>query len=131
MIRLAVSLSVLLAGCVSMADTTTPAGVTPAGEYTLVSLDGEDFAATATLSFLPDGAIGGMGPCNRWSARLLAPWPAFRPAPVIATERACADLRAEQEFFLALSIMSRAEVADGTLTLTSDDGIAMVFRALP
>jgi heat shock protein HslJ len=124
MTRLLPLLPVLLTACVATADTAVAPG------YRLVSLDGQPFAATATLAFA-EGSVGGDGPCNRWSARLLSSPPAFRIGPVIATERACPDLAAEQDVFLALATMTRAEISGDTLTLTSPDGLVMVFRAIP
>ncbi len=114
-----------------MADSPLPDGTAPAGDFVLVTLDGEAFAPTATLRFGPGEVISGIGPCNRWSARLAAPWPAFRPGPVTSTERACPDLRAENDFFLSLSIMTEARLDGDTLTLSSAQGITMVFRAAP
>lgn len=131
MIRLTLAFPLLLAGCITMADTTTTPATAPTGEFALVTLDGEPFAATATLSFHSGDSVGGAGPCNRWSARLLAAWPAFGISPVIRNQRACPDLRAENDFLLALSLMTGASLEGETLTLSSDDGITMVFRAAP
>jgi heat shock protein HslJ len=121
-LRLVPLAPLVLAGCIATADT--------APVYRLVSLDGQPFTASATLAFA-EGSIGGEGPCNRWSARLLSSPPAFRIGPVIATERACPDLAAEQDFFLALAVMQTAATTGDTLTLTSPDGLVMVFRATP
>jgi heat shock protein HslJ len=124
MMRLIPLLPVLLSGCVATADSAVATG------YRLVALDGQPFTAEATLAFA-DGAVAGQGPCNSWSARLLDGPPAFRIGPVIATERACPDLADEQDFFLALAIMQTAVAEGDTLTLTSPEGITMVFRAAP
>jgi heat shock protein HslJ len=121
MLRLIPLLPVLLSACIATAET--------GPEYQLVSFDGQPFTATATLAF-SKGSVGGEGPCNRWSARLASGPPDIRIGPVGATERACPDLAAEQAFFLALPAMQTAVTTGDTLTLTSPDGLVMVFRAL-
>ena len=97
--------------------------------WTLASLDGQPFAATATLTFPEPGQIAGQAPCNRYSGAMKAPYPWFDAGPLAATRMACPDLQAETAFFAALDAMTQAEVLDDTLVLSTDDGREMVFIA--
>jgi heat shock protein HslJ len=133
-LRLASALVVLLAACGGAGgNLTAPAGQAgapvPAGEFVLEMLDGAPFAARATLVLGPGDTVSGQGPCNRWSAPLAGPLPAFRLGPVVATEMACADLAAEAAFFAALAATTRAELTGDRLVLSGAEGAELVFRA--
>lgn len=98
------------------------------GDWRLVAIDGEAFAARATIDFSEPGRVTGTAPCNRWFAGLDSTLPEFLPAEIGATKMACPDLAAEADFFEALASMTRAEVtAPGTLVLTGDKGRSMEF----
>ncbi len=133
-LRFASSFVLLLAACDASgggaSPTSSPASpASPAGEFALETLGGAPFAARATLVFGPGRALSGQGPCNRWSARLAGPLPAFRAGPVIATEMACADLAAEAAFFAALAAATRADLTGDRLVLSGAEGAELVFRA--
>lgn len=89
------------------------------------------FPATATITFPKKGQIEGDGPCNSYSATQTAPYPWFEAGPIVATERACADLGAEADFFTALGQVNIAEVSGGTLILSNKDGHELVFMTAP
>lgn len=99
------------------------------GTYDLTAIGAEPFAARATLAFGPGDAVGGQGPCNRWSANLVSTLPDFRLDGIVSTEMACDDLTAEGVFFAALARMTTAQVAPGSLVLTGPGGETMTFRA--
>ena len=133
-LRLASPPVVLLAACGGAggnpaAPAWQAAAPVPAGKFALETLGGAPFAARATLVFGPGRALSGQGPCNRWSAQLVVPLPAFRAGPVIATEMACTDLAAEAAFFAALAAATRADLTGDILVLSGPEGAEMDFRA--
>lgn len=99
--------------------------------WTLTTLDGAPFAASATLSFPEAGKFVGKAPCNRYFGTLIGSYPAFSPENVGATRMACPDLEAETTFFEALSVMTTAEMTGTTLTLSGPDGRSMAFTSAP
>ena len=107
----------------------TPAMADDPITWRLVSLNGADFTARATLSYLPDGTLQGEAPCNSYGAQLSAMPPAWAIGPIRATRMACDNLAAETAFMAALSAMTAAVQAADTLTLTAPDGSSMVFTA--
>jgi heat shock protein HslJ len=108
----------------------TVAGYGAAGAtWQLTELEGQPFAATATLSFAQQGQLEGEGPCNRFSASMTVPYPWFKAGPVLSTKIACPALDAETAFFTALATMSQSEVLGDTLILRDDAGREMVFKA--
>ena len=104
---------------------------TPAGDrvWTLQSLDGRPFAATATMQFPGRGRIAGRAPCNAYGAAMDAPYPWFELDRLAVTRRGCPDLPEERRYFAALGSMSQAEVSGDVLILRSEAGGEMVFRA--
>lgn len=105
----------------------TPAAAQDPTTWRLVSLNGEGFAARATLSYLPDGTLQGEGPCNGYGGQLAALPPEWSLGPIRATRMACDALDAETAFFTALSTMTNAAETADILTLTAPDGTTMVF----
>ncbi len=97
--------------------------------YRLQSIDGEDFAARATIAFPAEGQVTGEAPCNSWSAEQNVPYPWFELGPVAVTRRACLQLAEETLFFKVLGQMTLAEVLGNTLILTNDEGREMLFLA--
>ncbi|TDK46734.1 META domain-containing protein [Antarcticimicrobium luteum] len=95
----------------------------------LAELDGSPFPATATLAFPEPGQIAGEAPCNRYSGVMTTPYPWFDAGQLLSTRRACPELEAEQAFLSALTAMTEAEVATGTLILRNAAGREMVFRS--
>jgi heat shock protein HslJ len=110
---------------------TSPAMADDANPTTwrLVSLNGADFTARATMVFLSDGTLQGEGPCNSFGGQLSALPPTWSLGPVRATRMACDALDAEGAYFTALSAMTAADETADTLTLTAPDGSSMVFTA--
>jgi len=96
----------------------------------LTLLDGAAPGFEATLSFEQPGMVFGRAPCNRYSAQLDAPLPAFKPKAIMSTRMACPALDAEQQFFDLLGQMDQAELGDGVVTLTGA-GHVMVFSSRP
>ncbi|WP_422075358.1 META domain-containing protein [Tranquillimonas rosea] len=64
----------------------------------------------------------------RRSCRTRGSRSARSPRPA-ATRRACPALEAERRYFAALREMTLAEVAEGTLILSTPEGRKMVFQA--
>jgi heat shock protein HslJ len=97
--------------------------------WQLTELAGDPVTVRATLQFPEAGQIAGQAPCNRYSAKLTAPYPRFETGPILSTRMACPDLAQETAFFDALADMSQAELLDDTLILQNDAGRDMVFKA--
>lgn len=96
--------------------------------WVLEQVDGNAFAASATITFPEPGRVAGQAPCNLYNADITSAYPVFTLGPILSTKRACPDMAAEAQFYEALALMTRTDVADGTLTLSSDTGGQMVFR---
>lgn len=116
----------LLAACGP--DETISGFADPAASYQLVSLDGVDFDAGASIRFPEPGQITGTGPCNTFNAAQRVPYPWFELGPIASTRRACPNLGAETAYFAALTEMRFAEVFDDTLLLSNEAGREMVFQ---
>jgi heat shock protein HslJ len=116
-------LALALIASPAMADDANPT------TWRLVTLNGTDFTARATMVFLSDGTLQGEGPCNSYGGQLSALPPAWTLGPVRATRMACDALQAENAFFSALSTMTAADQTTDTLTLSAPDGSSMVFSA--
>jgi heat shock protein HslJ len=105
-----------------------PPPAAPQPTFALAYLDDGPFAPLATLRFVGPDRIEGQAPCNRYSAGITAPLPAFATSSIVATELACDALAAEAVFFDALALMTTAEITGDTLTLRSPTGRTMVFK---
>lgn len=107
----------------------TPASVFDGSDqvWSLKTLNGQVFLATATLTIPKAGEINGRAPCNRYFGGLAGTYPAFNAGPIGSTKMACPDLRAESAYLAALESATTATVANNTLTLTNGDGLEMVF----
>jgi len=97
--------------------------------WTLTTLNGAVFPATATFSIPKAGEIMGQAPCNRYFGALRGTYPAFDVGPVGSTKMACRDLDAEITYFAALDAATTADLKDGNLILSNADGLEMVFTA--
>ena len=97
--------------------------------WTLKTLNGAPFPATATLSIPKEGEVMGQAPCNRYFGALSGTYPAFDAGPIGSTKMACPDLRAEIAYFGALDAATTATLMDKTLILSNSDGLEMVFTA--
>lgn len=100
-----------------------------AATWALRSIDGEPFAARATLGFPEEGMIAGEAPCNRYSARQAVPYPWFRAETIVTTRSTCPDLAEEERFLRALSEMTLVEVTGPVMILSTEEGREMVFHA--
>ncbi len=99
------------------------------GTWQLVEMNGEPVSAMATLRFINRHQIGGMGPCNTYSARMDTPYPWWGAGPIAATQRACPELAAETEFFKALEAAKLSSAKEGRLVLSAENGTSMlVFK---
>lgn len=96
-------------------------------EWTLVSLDGVEPTVQTTIRIEEPGHLGGQGPCSRYFADVIGPWPGFRPGRIGSTKMACPDMVAEAQYFAALQGIETAEIKDGALRLTGG-GHELVFR---
>ena len=95
--------------------------------WKLVSIDGQPFAANATLAIDGTRAFG-QGPCNRWTGQIETdPFPEWRIRKVAATMMACDQLAEEQVFFTAMQAMTHQSVGIGHLELADQKGREMKF----
>lgn len=118
--RAALLLPLLLAACVTQSKDEPYI-------WKLVSIDGQPFAATATLVIEGDRAYG-QAPCNRWSGQIeTEPFPEWRIRKVAATMMACDKLAEEQVFFTAMQAMTHQAVGLGHLELVDQTGREMRF----
>ncbi|MDC0739220.1 META domain-containing protein [Cognatishimia sp. SS12] len=101
-----------------------------AGTWQLQRLNGQPYAARATIAFGTNGAVTGQGACNGYGATQTAPYPWFELREMLSTQIACAQLAKEQQFFRALNAMTLAEVSGDTLILSNDSGEMMEFNLL-
>lgn len=128
MLRITLSLSLfLLAAC--RGDETIAAYGAADIKWQLTEIDGQPFAATATLHFPELGRITGITPCNNYSAVSDAPYPWFDAQKLSVTRMACDDLAAEGQFLQALQDMTLSEVSGNTLILSNVAGHEMLFTA--
>lgn len=97
--------------------------------WVLSALDNAPFTILATVEFPEDGKISGQAPCNRYTGAMTAPYPKFEAKQVASTKMACPHLDEETRFFEALSAMTLAEVSGDVMTLTSESGRKMIFKA--
>ncbi len=120
MIRKTLAALLLLAACTQgEAGGVTEAAI--AHDWRLVSLNGQAFAARATLDLTEAGRAAGQAPCNRYFGAREGELPAFRLAGVGATRMACADLAAEDDFLRALGAVRAAALEEGRLVLTGPE----------
>ncbi len=115
----------------SCADETISGYADRGSVYRLAEIDGDPFAAAATIAFPELGQASGDAPCNRWSAVQSSPYPWFELTAISVTRRACLALDEEGRFFEALGDMTLAEVSGDVLILSNETGREMVFRAQP
>lgn len=97
--------------------------------WKLVELDGQRVGSPTTLTFPSRGRVAGEGPCNGYSADMLAPYPWFETASIVRTSKTCPDLAFEDRYIEALTGMTQSEVSGSTLVLRNDAGREIVFNA--
>lgn len=117
----------LLAACTG--DETLSAYGAADKTWVLTEIDGQPFAARATLGFPEPGRLAGQAPCNTYSGEQTAPYPWFEARQILSTKAACKDLQQEQLFLSALSTMTLSEVSGDVLVLSTPEGREMVFKA--
>lgn len=127
--RFAFAILTILALTACKKDESISAFVAPDSVWTLTTLDGQVFAARATITFPSPGEIAGQAPCNSYSSSQSAPYPWFEIGPVAATKMACAEGQQERAFFAALSKAAFAEVSGDTLILSDEAGAEMLFTS--
>ena len=98
--------------------------------WSLASIDGEAFRASATLNLAEDGRIFGNAPCNAYVGRSEGVWPALRFSSISVTRAACPELSAEQGFLQAMAGVRSAELTDQGMLL-SGEGAPLLFRPRP
>ncbi len=96
--------------------------------WRLTHIDDIPYPAQATMVLEADGRISGRAPCNSFAGGGDAQAPDFDARRVLATKRACPDLRAETAFFRALAAMQKVQQDGDTLTLRGS-GRSMTFTA--
>jgi heat shock protein HslJ len=88
-----------------------------------------------TIQFTPDGKINGDGGCNSFGGDYTAGKDGKMSfSPIASTMMACADekdMQLESTYFHALAKVQQFKVADGKLTLSSNDGKTSVVFARP
>ncbi|MDR6309825.1 META domain-containing protein [Pacificitalea manganoxidans] len=97
-------------------------------EWVLVAIDGAPAPDGVTLTFPVPNRISGQGPCNSYSAQIVAPFPWFSLAGITATRMVCPALEAEQRYFSILEHMSAVELNGASMTLTGA-GESLRYRA--
>lgn len=127
--RLLSGLAILvLAGCITGKDDGgTINAEALARDWRLVTLNGADFAARATMDLREAGRASGQAPCNRWFGTIEGALPAFILQGVAATKMACPDMAAEADFLAALGRAELVALEQGRLVLTGADGLRMEF----
>lgn len=95
--------------------------------WVLTEINKEQIRPRVTIVFPEAGRIEGSGPCNRYTAKQLAPYPWFQVEEIAATKRACSELAFETEFFKSLGDMTISEISGKTLILTNDADQEMIF----
>ncbi|OBY27791.1 META domain-containing protein [Leisingera sp. JC1] len=125
----AVLISSLLLPSACAGDETLSAYGAAGTEWLLQSIDGDTFAADATLTFPEPGKIAGRAPCNSFSGSQTAPYPWFETGPLAVTRMACPELEAEDAFLNALQGMTLSEVTGDVLILSNEAGREMLFKA--
>ncbi len=99
--------------------------------FVLQTLNGQEFNASASVSFPQPWRINGEGPCNTFSAAQTAPYPWISLGPLTVTRGSCPEIAQETAFLEALGRMTVVIVKEFSLTLSNDAGEEMVFSRVP
>lgn len=87
---------------------------------------------TMTIQFEEGGKANGTGGCNSFGTEYQAGTDGkLRFGPITATLMACDDLQKETAYFQALEQVRQFKVEEGRLTLSSDDGKALLIFSMP
>jgi heat shock protein HslJ len=119
----------VVAGVAGAQAPVSPAEIT--GRWMLQRLDDQPFSARAEIDLSVPGQVSGHAPCNGFSGSRRGDWPDVEFGPLRSTRRACPELAAEHAFLMALQAMTRAEMREGQLVLTAQDGREMLFIPTP
>lgn len=95
--------------------------------WQLQSLDGEPYAARATLMFPDEGSFVGEAPCNSYSGHQSAPYPQFAAGNIITTRMTCPDIDLETRYLRALSELTDVNITESRLTLSNKAGRELIF----
>lgn len=95
--------------------------------WRLESVTGDPVTAEVTLQIAADGTVSGTASCNQYTGQNTAALPEFSLGPMAVTRMACPDMTTEAAYLAALELITRAEIQDEKLVLTSVDGDQMVF----
>lgn len=88
---------------------------------------GETEADSAVVLRIGGGFLSGTGPCNTLNANYVGEAPAFEIETLISTKMACDRLGFENRVIEALMNATRAEVANGRLTISGPSSATLVF----
>ena len=118
----------MLSACVFAKDETLTGYAERGAVYQLVELDNSSVNSAITLEIVKAKTLAGRAPCNRYNTTINAPMPWFEIGPISATKRACPDLAIEQKYFNLLSQARFAEIHQGQIILSNDQGVLLVFE---
>jgi heat shock protein HslJ len=94
--------------------------------WRVVELLGSPMPFPVTLQFASHG-ISGRGPCNRYSAGFKQSSESVEIGQPVATRAFCQGrMDAEKQYFDTLHAAHRYRIVDGTLSLNSADGSALI-----
>ena len=94
--------------------------------YRLIS--GTEQPLNATVAFPRKGRVEIAAPCGTYRMRQTAPYPWLALENLSTRETRCDAGPAETAFLTALQSMTVAEVAEGDLLLSNDDGVELFFQ---
>ncbi len=101
--------------------------------WTVGSIVGVETVAQAVpeLSFGADARVSGSGGCNQFTGTFDYANETLKFGPMASTRMACPGEIGTQEtaFFKALSLVARAQMTDGQLSLQTEDGRAVMVLA--
>lgn len=100
-------------------------------DWQLARLRGAAVNFDAGIVFPARNRIAGHGPCNRFTATNHLPYPWIDIVHLASTRRMCPEAQAEARYFDALKAAETSVIADGQLTLSTEDGAELaVFTAV-
>ncbi|QHQ37083.1 META domain-containing protein [Algicella marina] len=118
--------SALTAACTPYSETVGAAA--PLGTvWELETVNGLPAASRMTLTFLANGKLQGLLPCNSYTGEQSAPLPWFEIEKLAVTLRSCPALPDEQSYLAILKSSDYAEVAGDSLLLSDVDENSLYF----
>lgn len=110
-----------------------PTGATPAGDWTLRTIDGDrSDGLGVSATFFDDGTVAGFGGCNQYHATWSVDGDALTVGPIGSTRKLCDDTSnaLETTFLTALQAAASFSIEGSGLTVTSADGTVLAFDAV-